>query len=76
MGIPIDPRIIARMLRNAEFEDAVAPRVILKHFDPKTTALAYESGRVVCAGAKTIEDSKVATRKFARLIQRCGYKVI
>ena len=64
------------MLRNAEFEDAVAPRVILKHFDPKTTALVYDTGKVVCSGARTSEDAKVATRKFARLVQRCGYEVI
>eukprot|EP00656_Telonema_subtile_P003416 TRINITY_DN11564_c0_g1_i3.p1 TRINITY_DN11564_c0_g1~~TRINITY_DN11564_c0_g1_i3.p1 ORF type:complete len:137 (+),score=21.44 TRINITY_DN11564_c0_g1_i3:171-581(+) len=41
--------------------------------DPKTTALIFSSGKMVCTGAKSEEQSKIAARKYARIIQKLGY---
>lgn len=41
--------------------------------DPKTTALIFASGKMVCTGAKTEESSKFAARKFARIILNLGF---
>eukprot|EP00658_Telonema_sp_P-2_P019448 TRINITY_DN17683_c0_g1_i1.p1 TRINITY_DN17683_c0_g1~~TRINITY_DN17683_c0_g1_i1.p1 ORF type:complete len:137 (+),score=25.85 TRINITY_DN17683_c0_g1_i1:326-736(+) len=43
--------------------------------DPKTTALIFSSGKMVCTGAKSEEFSKIAARKYARIIQKLGYDV-
>ena len=43
--------------------------------DPKTTALIFASGKMVCTGAKTEEASKTAARKYARIIQKLGNPV-
>ena len=43
--------------------------------DPKTTALIFASGKMVCTGAKTEENSKFAAKKFARIIQNLGFNV-
>lgn len=42
---------------------------------PKTTALIFASGKMVCTGAKNEEASKIASRKFARIIQKLGNPV-
>jgi transcription initiation factor TFIID TATA-box-binding protein len=41
--------------------------------EPKTTALVFASGKMVCTGATSEEDSKLAARKFARIIQKLGF---
>ena len=40
---------------------------------PKTTALIFASGKMVVTGAKSEDDSHLAARKFARLIQKLGF---
>jgi transcription initiation factor TFIID TATA-box-binding protein len=42
---------------------------------PKTTALIFASGKMVCTGAKNEDSAKVASRKFARIIQKLGNHV-
>eukprot|EP00122_Pirum_gemmata_P015754 Pgem_evm1s14733 len=41
--------------------------------DPKTTSLVFASGKMVCTGATSEEDSRLAARKFARIIQKLGF---
>lgn len=41
--------------------------------EPKTTALIFASGKMVCTGAKSEEESRLAARKYARIIQKLGF---
>lgn len=41
--------------------------------EPKTTALIFASGKMVVTGAKSEDDSKLAARKYARIIQKLGF---
>ncbi|KAF1876578.1 hypothetical protein Lal_00021134 [Lupinus albus] len=41
--------------------------------EPKTTALIFASGKMVCTGAKSEAQSKLAARKYARIIQKLGF---
>jgi transcription initiation factor TFIID TATA-box-binding protein len=41
--------------------------------DPKTTALIFASGKMVVAGAKSEDDSWLASRKYARIVQKLGF---
>lgn len=43
--------------------------------EPRTTALIFSSGKMVCTGAKSEEDSRLAARKYARIIQKLGFAV-
>jgi len=36
--------------------------------EPKTTALVFQSGKMVCTGAKSEDESLVAARKYAKII--------
>ncbi|CAK7240607.1 MAG: TATA-binding protein (TBP) [Sporothrix thermara] len=58
----LDLKTIALHARNAEYN----PK-------PKTTALIFASGKMVVTGAKSEDDSKLASRKYARIIQKLGF---
>jgi hypothetical protein len=40
--------------------------------EPKTTALIFASGKMVCTGAKSETESRLAAKKYARIIQKLG----
>jgi transcription initiation factor TFIID TATA-box-binding protein len=48
--------------------------VIMRIREPKTTALVFASGKVVVTGAKSEDDSRLAARKYARIIQKLGFE--
>ncbi|KAI3994484.1 hypothetical protein MKX01_012742 [Papaver californicum] len=64
---------IAQKARNAEYNPKRFAAVIMRLKDPKTTALIFQSGKLVCTGAKTEEQSKLAARKYARIVQKLGF---
>lgn len=41
--------------------------------EPKSTALIFATGKMVVTGAKSESDSRLAARKFARIIQKLGF---
>lgn len=43
--------------------------------NPRATALIFRSGKLVCTGARSEEDSLLAAKKFARIIQKLGFPV-
>ncbi|KAK3091572.1 hypothetical protein FSP39_020899 [Pinctada imbricata] len=42
---------------------------------PYTTASIWSSGKITCTGATSEDLAKVAARRFARILQRLGFKV-
>ena len=75
MGCQLDLRNIASKTVNAEYNPKRFSALILRQRNPKTTALVFYNGKMVCTGAKSEELSKQAARKFARMIQKLGYDV-
>jgi transcription initiation factor TFIID TATA-box-binding protein len=85
----LDLKTIALHARNAEYNPFVAlsglfvamltrsrkrfAAVIMRIREPKTTALVFASGKMVVTGAKSEDDSKLASRKYARIIQKLGF---
>lgn len=61
--------------RNAEYNPKRFAAVIMRIREPRTTALIFSSGKMVCTGAKSEEDSRLAARKYARIIQKLGFTV-
>ncbi|XP_046712620.1 TATA box-binding protein-like 2 [Silurus meridionalis] len=47
--------------------------VIMRIREPRTTALIFSSGKLVCTGAKSEEQSHLAARKYARAVQKLGF---
>jgi transcription initiation factor TFIID TATA-box-binding protein len=67
--------VIALHARNAEYNPKRFSAVIMRIREPKTTALIFASGKMVCTGAKSEDESKFASRKYARIIQKLGFPV-
>ena len=61
--------------RNAEYNPKRFAAVIMRIREPRTTALIFSSGKMVCTGAKSEEDSRMAARKYARIVQKLGFQV-
>ncbi|CAI0384044.1 unnamed protein product [Linum tenue] len=69
----LDLKQIALQARNAEYNPKRFAAVIMRIREPKTTALIFASGKMVCTGAKSEQQSKLAARKYARIIQKLGF---
>jgi len=69
----LDLKTIALHARNAEYNPKRFAAVIMRIREPKTTALIFSSGKMVVTGAKSEDDSKLASRKYARIIQKLGF---
>lgn len=69
----LDLKTIALHARNAEYNPKRFAAVIMRIREPKTTALIFASGKMVVTGAKSEDDSKLAARKYARIIQKLGF---
>uniref|UniRef100_A0ACD5TNZ3 Uncharacterized protein n=1 Tax=Avena sativa TaxID=4498 RepID=A0ACD5TNZ3_AVESA len=73
----LDLKQIALQARNAEYNPKRFAAVIMRIRDPKTTALIFASGKMVCTGAKSEEHSKLAARKdfkIQNIVASCDVK--
>jgi len=73
LGCKLDLKKIALHARNAEYNPKRFAAVIMRIREPRTTALIFSSGKMVCTGAKSEEDSRLAARKYARIVQKLGF---
>jgi TATA-box binding protein (TBP) (component of TFIID and TFIIIB) len=44
--------------------------------EPRTTALIFASGKMVCTGAKSESAARLAARKYARIISKLGFAAV
>jgi transcription initiation factor TFIID TATA-box-binding protein len=66
--------MIALKSRNAEYNPKRFAAVIMRLREPKSTALIFTSGKMVCTGARTEDLSKKAAKKFARILRKIGFE--
>ncbi|XP_067355893.1 uncharacterized protein [Channa argus] len=75
LGCRLDLKVIARKARNVEYNPKVCKVLIMRIRKPRTTAMIYANGHVTCTGAKSEEQSRVAIRRHARIVQKLGFPV-
>ncbi|XP_077491928.1 TATA-box-binding protein-like [Amblyomma americanum] len=73
LGCRLDLRKIALEAWNTEYKLKRRPVLIMRIREPRTTALVFENGNILCSGAADELKAKVASRKFARIIQKLGF---
>lgn len=73
LGCKLDLKKIAMHARNAEYNPRRIAAVIMRIREPRTTALIFGTGKLVCTGAKSEDASRLAARKHARIIQKLGF---
>ena len=67
---------IALKYRCIEFNPAMFAAATLRIKKPRTTALAFASGNMVCTGSKSTLESRYAARKYCRVFQHLGIPVM
>src|SRR5437867_9947808 len=60
LGHELDLKAIALALGGSEYEPEQFPGLIYRIKEPKTAILLFRSGKVVCTGAKSLENVKTA----------------
>ncbi|MFQ5919781.1 MAG: TATA-box-binding protein, partial [Thermoplasmata archaeon] len=75
LGGELDLQAIALALGGAEYEPEQFPGLIYRLKDPKTATLLFRSGKVVCTGAKSLEDVGTAIRTVATQIKDSGIDI-
>jgi transcription initiation factor TFIID TATA-box-binding protein len=66
---------IALQVDNVKYNPRRFPALFMVIEKPKATALIFDTGKMVCLGTKTEEESKTACRKFAKIIKKLNYNV-
>lgn len=72
-GFCLQPLLPVRGPDRKQYNPKRFAAVIMRIREPKTTALIFASGKMVVTGAKSEDDSKLASRKYARIIQKLGF---
>jgi transcription initiation factor TFIID TATA-box-binding protein len=76
LASPIDSlERIAAAVSNAEYNPQRFPGVIMRHREPRSTALIFKTGKMIVTGAKSEQDSKMAARKYVAIISKVGFPV-
>ena len=74
MECMLDLMSLARLARNAEYNAKRFSAAIVRIRSPlRATALIFKNGRMVVTGAKCEADSRLAVKRFIRIIQKVGY---
>ncbi len=71
--IPLEK--MAATLPNTEYNPEQFPGLVIRIKDPKTSALIFSSGKVVCTGAKSMEKVKDSIRQIIKALEKIGVKV-
>lgn len=75
LGCQINLKQIALQVENTQYNPKKFTGLIMRLKEPKTTALIFPNGKLICLGAKTEEDSKKACKRFAKNIKNLDYPV-
>ena len=71
----LDLRAIALRKPFVEYNPQKFAAATIRIRNPRTTALAFASGNMVCTGAKNEIEARIAGRKYVRILQKHGIPV-
>lgn len=74
LGVRLDLKKIALKCRNTEFNPRRFGAVIMRLREPRATALIFASGKMCITGVKSAHNATLATKKFAYIVERVGFK--
>lgn len=63
---------IAVKLENSEYEPEQFPGLVYRMTDPKVVFLLFGSGRIVCVGARNVEQVKKAVNMLIKKLKKIG----
>ena len=74
-GQKFDLNLITVDIDNVEYEPEQFPGVVYHLAEPKAAALIFGSGKIVCTGAKSIADVRLAIKRIVEEIRKTGVKI-
>lgn len=75
LGTHLNLTVINSRTRNSEYNPAKFNGVVMRIREPRSTALIFTSGKIVCTGARNEDDALLASKKFAKIIYKLGFNV-
>lgn len=61
--------------RNSEYNPKRFCGIVMRLMQPRSTALIFSSGKIVVTGVRHEQNSVLAARKYARILQKIGFDV-
>lgn len=71
--IPLEK--MAATLSNTEYNPEQFPGLVIRIKDPKTSALIFSSGKVVCTGARSMEKVRESIKKIIKSLEKINIKI-
>ena len=71
--IPLEK--MAATLSNTEYNPEQFPGLVIRIKEPKTSALIFSSGKVVCTGARTIKEVEESLKKIIKSLEKINIKI-
>ena len=75
LGHDIPLEKMAATLSNTEYNPEQFPGLVIRIKEPKTSALIFSSGKVVCTGARTLEEVDQSIQKIIKSLEKIGIKI-
>lgn len=75
LGHDIPLEKMAATLSNTEYNPEQFPGLVIRIKDPKTSALIFSSGKIVCTGARTMENVRESIRKIIKSLEKINVKI-
>lgn len=74
-GVTIPLEKVVSKLDGMEYEPEQFPGLVYRIKKPKAAALIFGSGKIVCTGARSLDDVKTVFKKVVSVVQKSGVKV-
>ena len=71
--IPLEK--MAATLSNTEYNPEQFPGLVIRIKEPKTSALIFSSGKIVCTGARSMEKVNESIKKIIKSLEKIGIKI-
>lgn len=66
---------MAATLSNTEYNPEQFPGLVIRIKEPKTSALIFSSGKIVCTGAKTLEKVEECIQQIIKYLEKVNIKI-
>lgn len=75
LGQDIPLEKMAATLSNTEYNPEQFPGLVIRIKEPKTSALIFSSGKIVCTGARTMHDVRESIKKIIKSLEKIKVKI-
>ncbi len=75
LGIQVPLQKIVSKVEGTEYEPEQFPGLVLRMNNPKSAALIFSSGKIVCTGTRTQKDLKKALKRIVSVLRSSSIKV-